>query len=180
MSEETVNYSEARRLAAEGVALDRELYGETKGAINELMAVLPPQYSGLAKVINLSIAQELTSINETLNGVLAAPSNAALSLYQPTALAVNVTGAVRWGQAVNVTGQATGPPSRPITIAVDGETIRTETRGGEFSASIGTLRLAPGNYTVAVYAAPYGGGYGPAAYTAMVQVIGVPTRPGWP
>ncbi len=173
LSNEAVNYSEARRLAAEGVALDGELYGEVKEAVNQLIAALP-QYSSLARAINLSVTQELTSINETLNGMLAAPSNATLSLYHPTALTVNVAEAVRWGQAINVTGRATGPPGRPITITVDGQALQAETRNGSFSASIDTLRLTPGNHTVTVYAAPYGG-YGPAAREAVVKVVGVPT-----
>ena len=90
-------------------------------------------------------------------------------LFNRTLLMVNYTEDVLWGETINVSGYVSGPPDRLILISIDGLNMSITSMGNEFSASISTANMTPGNYSMLIYAPPTGP-YAPASFTGPVVI----------
>ena len=90
-------------------------------------------------------------------------------VFNVTLLTVNYTESVLWGDAVNISGYVSGPPERTVIISVGGLNVSITSINNEFSASISTANMTPGNYSITVYAPPIGP-YTPAYFSGAVSI----------
>ncbi|MGC9180384.1 MAG: DUF4129 domain-containing protein [Vulcanisaeta sp.] len=90
-------------------------------------------------------------------------------LFNETALSINYTGSVLWGEPIIISGFVSGPPSREVLVSIGGINESITTVNNVFNVSISTRDLKPGNYTVFVYVEP-NGTYAPTSYGGTVSI----------
>ena len=90
-------------------------------------------------------------------------------VFNVTSLTVNYTEDVLWGETIYINGYVSGPPIRTVLISIGGLNISTTSSNNEFSASIGTANITPGNYSIMIYVPPIGQ-YAPVYFTGPVDI----------
>jgi hypothetical protein len=174
LSMETINYSEARLWASRGLDLVPTAYGTWLNASREL-AKYDPSLSNVINAINESLSQQLSAVNQTLMEILR-NKPASIAPYSPSLLQVNAPRLVKWGDPIVINGSLSGPPHRPLTIIIGNTTMGIATgANGSFSSVISTDSLAPGNYSLLLYAPPYMGN-APTSAEVNVTVVGEPVH----
>jgi len=113
--------------------------------------------------VNITVPQAYTSklpliINYTPPTPMYEPSQTMLILnvlYLNTTYLITIPSEIIWGEPLNITGWASGPGYRNVTVIINNEGFESVTDlHGYFNLSINTASINPGNYSVVVLISP--------------------------
>ncbi|MGC8542490.1 MAG: hypothetical protein ACP5NQ_01010 [Vulcanisaeta sp.] len=113
--------------------------------------------------VNITVPQAYTSrlpliINYTPPTPMYEPSQTMLVLnvlYLNTTYLITIPSEIVWGEPLNITGWASGPGYRNVTVIINNEGFESVTDlHGYFNLSINTASINPGNYSVVVLISP--------------------------